>query len=316
MNFNSDYTVICNDIEYSTLKVTYSDGTFLLVNSDVNINTGENLIFGLFWGTEPEDGIYGVAITNNNMTNLTLSVKEKKYKTIDKEYFPSIMSDWNAAENEFGYISNRTHYEYFTEIIPETEVTFDDGSSIGEINTSSSVRLIAGQTYQIIINDEKIISTCQDNNGQGSTIYGISKSNGLFGILDQGWDPLLFVWEKNSIPTTVSIAEYNIIKIPSKFITGESIKLSECENDLYYNKHEILSLLKEDFLYDEEKQEYYIHRTPALNFPMDPLLKNKMSCTMSIKYTSNFNWINYVTCHIDLFQSNNSCIYYCNNDDG
>lgn len=127
--------------------------------------------------------------------------------------------DWNAAEGEPGHILNRTHWEHGVEILPETEIVFDEE---GWGSFSPAFEIVAGQQYRITVNGEQIIAVgTLEEDGMMTSIYGTSKTNGVFVIACMD-NMALFMWMGEPIPTVLSVEKYTVNKIPDKFLPESS----------------------------------------------------------------------------------------------
>lgn len=143
-------------------------------------------------------------------------------------------NDWNASEGEVGYIENRTHYETYEEILPETVVDTDD-EGIGVF--TPTFEIAEGVSYEVNVNGET--SECRLNTSMGMPAL-LGYSGGVMYVvvsgLYVGGDPeTMFVAWNGEVPpeTKISVKKVIAVKIPEKYLPESTVtKYVDC--DLVY----------------------------------------------------------------------------------
>ena len=129
----------------------------------------------------PRDGEIIIYKADENNTAARIKIGDGKTSVNNLPFFKGEYSgingdytipDWNASENEEGYIKNRTHYEEKTILFPSSyvEVTEEgSGSYYGEL---SSTVLEENQTYFVVFNNKKYECIAKKIEGQEVILLG------------------------------------------------------------------------------------------------------------------------------------------------
>ena len=129
----------------------------------------------------PRDGEIIVYKADENNTAARIKIGDGKTSVNKLPFFKGenngssgtyIIPDWNASEQEEGYIKNRTHYEEKTILLPSSyvEVTEEgSGSYYGEL---SPVVLEEDQTYFVVFNNKNYECIAKKIEGQEAILLG------------------------------------------------------------------------------------------------------------------------------------------------
>ena len=80
--------------------------------------------------------------------------------------------DWNASENEEGYIKNRTHYEKKTILLPSSQIEVIEEGNDSYYGELSPVALEEGQTYFVVFNNKNYECIAKKIEGQEIILLG------------------------------------------------------------------------------------------------------------------------------------------------
>lgn len=134
--------------------------------------------------------------------------------------------DFNAAPGEQGHILNRTHYDEWVEILPETAGEYYDSFTRLDL-VGNTPKLIAGDTYRVIVNGVSYESVATPI--EADAVY-LGNYEGMEGIGEGTGEPYVVVWipvdsvmmcvcmEANGEAATFSLYHRGAVHIPQKYM--------------------------------------------------------------------------------------------------
>lgn len=176
---------------------------------------------------------------------------------LDIESF--IQTDWNASENELGYIKNRTHYSVQKQI----EYGWRNPNHYYLYPSSYNSLIFFEQLKDNLIVTETIdLSKFKDSN----YVFKYTTPNGMYNfelVINEGTSiSLISSYDVELILNDINLREEQIVKIPEKFIPDVSVNWESIKNKPFgYNELDFVNNspyleCKLDF-YDPEKVRVY-----------------------------------------------------------
>ena len=129
----------------------------------------------------PRDGEIIIYKADENNTAARIKIGDGKTSVNNLPFFKGEYSgtnddytipDWNASENEEGYIKNRTHYEEKTILFPSSQVEVTEEGNSSYYGELSSVVLEEGQTYFVVFNNKNYECIAKKIKGQEIILLG------------------------------------------------------------------------------------------------------------------------------------------------
>ena len=236
-------------------------------------DTGEPFLMGFYPASiAASEGVYAIIIPLDGSTTCTISIVERieEIHKIENKYLSNEVlakPDWSAAEGDFGYILNRTHYteEVLEEIIPETTVTFGDATKPGydtgtATGTATQIYPERGEQFVIEWNGIKYYSEVRSYTKLGGSFGRGIGNTGMFGGAMYQEYPFLvgflteeeasatghtyFVWVNDgSTDATFSVSKVGelVHKLDSKYLP-ENIATTEYVNSIAASKPKITTV--------------------------------------------------------------------------
>ena len=140
---------------------------------EANWNKASNFI--------PRDGEIIVYKADENNNSARIKIGDGKTSVNNLPFFKGeyngssgthIIPDWNASEQEEGYIKNRTHYEKKTILLPSSQIEVIEEGNDSYYGELSPVALEEGQTYFVIFNNKNYECIAKKIEGQETILLG------------------------------------------------------------------------------------------------------------------------------------------------
>lgn len=143
-------------------------------------------------------------------------------------------SDWNAAEREPGHVLNRTHYDEFVEILPETTLEDEGGGSY--LLAESALPFVAGEEYIVNFNGTEYTVECVDMSAAvggapakafllGSMEFPPPEGEPPFGIMvvenvpdEEDMTAVVAGSDYEGQPITFGIKQRKTVKLPERYL--------------------------------------------------------------------------------------------------